>query len=85
MRADTRGREVEDMLSLIIVILMMVILFKLTGFAFHIAGKILGGILGIIGWLILAGLAVTAFGLAMFFIPVILIGGVIALIAAAAS
>ena len=79
MQADTKGREVEDMLSLIIVILMMVILFKLTGFAFHIAGKILGGILGIIGWLILAGLAV------MFFIPVILIGGVIALIAAAAS
>ena len=48
MQADTKGREVEDMLSLIIVILMMVILFKLTGFAFHIAGKILGGILNVL-------------------------------------
>ncbi len=44
------------MLSLLIVILVMVVLFKVTGFMFHIAGKLLGGILGIIGWLILGGL-----------------------------
>jgi len=71
------------MLSLLIVILTIVILFKLTGFAFHIAGALLGGIFSVLGWLILAVLAVSAFGLALFIVPVILIAGVIALIVAA--
>ena len=48
-----------EMLSFLIVILVMVVLFKVTGFMFHIAGKLLGGILGIIGWLILGGLAIS--------------------------
>ena len=52
-----------EMLSLLIVILVMVVLFKVTGFMFHIAGKLLGGIFGIIGWLILGGLAISVFGL----------------------
>ncbi len=70
------------MISLLIVILMIVILFKLTVFMFHIVGKILGGILGIIGWLILGGLAVTAFGLALIAFPIILIFGMMAIIVA---
>lgn len=45
------------MLSLLIVIVMMAILFKITFFVFRIVGKILGGMLGVIGWLILGGLA----------------------------
>lgn len=69
------------LLSWLIVILIVVALFKITGFVFHIVGKMLGFIFGIAGWLILAGLAVTVFGLAMFCVPVILIVGCLALIA----
>lgn len=73
------------MISLLIVIFMMVILFKITIFMFHIAGKILGGILGVVGWLILGGLAITVFGLALFALPIILVVGIVALVAAAAA
>lgn len=73
------------MLSLLIVVFMMVILFKITLFMFRVVGKILGGILGVIGWLILGGLAITVFGLALFALPIILIVGIVALIAAAAA
>lgn len=73
-----------EMLSFLIVILVMVVLFKVTGFMFHIAGKLFGGILGIIGWLILGGLAISVFGLALFVLPIILIVGIVALIVAAA-
>ncbi len=71
------------MLSLIFVILIIVGLFKLTGLMFRIVGHLIGAILSIFGWLILAGLAVTLFGLAMYALPVILGIGVVSLIAAA--
>lgn len=73
------------MLSLLILILFVVGLFKLTGFIFRIVGRILGGILGIIGWLILGGIAVGLLGMAVSVLPIILLIGVAALIAAAAS
>lgn len=71
------------LISMLIVIILMVALFKVTGFIFHIEGKLLGGILGIIGWLILGGIAVTIFGLALFVVPIILIVGIVALVVAA--
>ena len=70
------------MLSLLIVILIMAGLFKFTGLLFHIVGKVLGGILGIIGWLILGVIAVSLLGLALYIVPIVLIVGVIALVAA---
>ncbi|MCI1305720.1 MAG: hypothetical protein LKG40_05790 [Lachnospiraceae bacterium] len=73
------------MLSFLILILFVIGLFKLTGVILHIAGKILGGLLGIIGWVILGTLAVTLFGLALYALPVVLVIGLIALIIAAAS
>ena len=73
------------MLSLILVIACMIGLFKLTGFVLHIVGRLFGVILGVIGWIILAGLAVTLFGAAMAVVPVILVVGVIALIVAVAA
>lgn len=73
------------MLSLILVIACVIGLFRLTGFLLHMAGRLLGIFLSAIGWLILAGLAVTLFGAAMAVLPVILIAGVIALIVAAAA
>lgn len=73
------------MLSLILVIACVIGLFRLTGFLLHMAGRLLGIFLSAIGWLILAGLAVTLFGAAMAILPVVLISGVIALIVAAAA
>lgn len=52
---------------------------------FQLAGKLLGFLLGEVGWLILAALAVTVFGVAVFIVPVIVIAGLISLIVAAAS
>lgn len=63
------------MLSLIIVVLMMMAMFRVAGFVLGIAGRIIGGILGIIGYLLLGVLAVTALGLAIFALPVIFLIG----------
>lgn len=70
------------MLSLLIMILIMAGLFKFTGLLFHIVGKVFGGILGIIGWLILGVIAVSILGLALYIVPIVLIVGVVALVAA---
>lgn len=72
------------MLSFLVLILIMIGLFKLTGLFFRAVGTLLGWIFGGIGWLILAGLAVTVLGLALIAVPVVLIVGCTALIAAAA-
>lgn len=72
------------MLSFLVLILIMIGLFKLTGLFFRAVGTLLGWIFGGIGWLILAGLAVTVLGLALIAVPVVLIVGCAALIAAAA-
>lgn len=85
LKSTRRERGKGNMLSLLILILFAVGLFKLTGFIFHIVGRILGGILGIIGWLILGGIAVGLLGMAVSVLPIILLIGVVALIAAAAS
>ena len=73
------------MLSILALIFIMIGLFKLTGLFFRAVGTLLGWIFGGIGWLILAGLAVTVFGLALIAVPAVLVIGLVALIAAAAS
>ncbi len=72
------------MMEILALILMLFVLFKITGFFFHIAGKVLGCIFGIIGYVLLGIVYVTVFGVAMVFLPVILligIAGIAALIA----
>lgn len=73
------------MLSILVLIFIMIGLFKLTGLFFRAVGTLLGWIFGGIGWMILAGLAVTVFGLALIAVPAVLVIGLVALIAAAAS
>ena len=73
------------MLSILALIIIMIGLFKLTGLFFRAVGTLLGWIFGGIGWLFLAGLAVTVFGLALIAVPVVLVIGLVALIAAAVS
>ena len=78
-------KEVKTMLSILALIFIMIGLFKLTGLFFRAVGTLLGWIFGGIGWLILVGLAVTVFGLALIAVPAVLVIGLVALIAAAAS
>lgn len=73
------------MISLLLTILFMVIFFKFTGFLFRIAGRVLGWIFGIIGWLFLAGLAAAVLSFAFVAVPIIFIVGIVALISAAAN
>ncbi len=73
------------MLSILALIFIMIGLFKLTGLFFRAVGTLLGWIFGGIGWLFLTGLAVTVFGLALIAVPVVLVIGLVALIAAAVS
>ena len=71
--------------SMIVVILLMVLMFKLTLFTFRVVGKVIGWIWGILGWLIVAFFAVTVCGLTVIFLPIILIVGVSSIIMAIAS
>ena len=63
----------------------MIALFKLTALFFRVVGKLLGWIIGVIGWLLSAELAATVLGLAAIAAPMVLIIGLIAPIAAAAA
>lgn len=69
------------MLGFLFVILMLVVLFKLTGFVLGLFGRVLGGILGFFGYLLLAVLAVSLLGIGIFILPIILIAGVISIAA----
>ena len=71
--------------SILFVIVMMVLMFKITVFTFKVVGKVMGWMLGIVGWLILAVLAVTAFGLTIIALPIILVVGLFSIIMAIAS
>ena len=71
--------------SILFVILMMVLMFKISVFTFKVVGKVMGWMLGIVGWLILAVLAVTAFGLTIIALPIILVVGLFSIIMAIAS
>ncbi len=70
------------MFGLLIVILMVLLLFKITFFMFRVMGKIMACILGVIGWLIMGCLSITVFGLTLVMLPIILIVGAVALVAA---
>ena len=65
------------MITLTIMIIMMVLFFKLIGFMLKLGWKIAGGILGIIGFVIAAGLVITF--ISSFLLPLIVIGGLIGL------
>lgn len=65
------------MMELIILIIMMYVIFKITGFIFRIVGSVLGFVFGLIGYVFLGVLAVGAFGMALIFLPVIVVLGVL--------
>ena len=72
-----------DIIGIIIIIAAMVILFKITAFILKIIGKAIGLVFGLIGYILLGVLAVFAFGMAMIFLPIIVICGLGSIIALA--
>ncbi len=69
-------------MGIIFTVITLVLLFKLTGVLLKLCGKILGGMFSLLGYILLAAVAVTGFGLAIVFVPVIIVVGVFSLIAA---
>jgi hypothetical protein len=64
------------MMEIMILVLMMFVLFKVTGFLFKIVGKMLGIVFGITGYVLLGVLSVAAFGMALAFLPLIVLIGI---------
>lgn len=73
------------MLSLLAVVIMAVVLFKMSGAVFSSAGKFLSIGLKIIGWVVVGGIVVSLVGMTMYVIPILLLIGVIGLIFSAVS
>lgn len=71
------------MLSILFTIFLLWVVFKVTGLIFKICGKLIGGIFGLVGYLLIGALAIAGFGLAIAFIPVIVIAGIVAIIVCA--
>lgn len=64
-------------MTFLIMILMLWLMLKITGVLLSLCGKLLGAVLSIAGYLILACVMVAGFGLALIFVPILLVIGVI--------
>lgn len=67
--------------SIIFTIIMLYIIFKISMFFFGILGSALGFVMGLILYLLLGLVGVFFLGLTALALPVILVGGAIALLA----
>ncbi len=72
------------MMEMIVIVLMLFLMLKITGFLFKIAGRVIGFVFGIIGSVFIGVLSVAAFGLALVFLPVIAVLGIVGIMALAA-
>lgn len=68
------------MIGLIFVIIMLALSFRIVGVVLSICGKLLGVLLSCVGFIILGGLAIGVFGIALMIIPIIIIVGISAII-----
>ncbi|MCR5502989.1 MAG: hypothetical protein K6F53_08265 [Lachnospiraceae bacterium] len=73
------------MMGMIVMLIAMVALFKVTGFCLKICGKLMGAVFSFAGYLLLATLGVTIFGLALAVIPIILVVGILTIVTAAVA
>ena len=71
--------------SMIVVIMLMVLMFKLTLFTFRVVGKVIGWVWGILGLLMVGIRAVRGCGLAVVFLPIILVVGLFSIFMAIAG
>ena len=64
------------MLSFLFLILMLVTMFKMTGFILGLGFKVVGLIISLIGYIIVGALAIAMIGMAAFVVPFVLIGAI---------
>ncbi|MCR4673553.1 MAG: hypothetical protein K5675_00970 [Lachnospiraceae bacterium] len=64
------------MLSFLVTIFMLYVLFKCAGFLISLCGTILGGFLGLLGYIFLAFILIGLFGVAIYAFPIILLIGI---------
>jgi hypothetical protein len=69
-------------MGILLMVLLLFLFFKFTGFIFRISGRILGAIFSLIGYAVIGLVAVSLLGMA-FFLPLILLIGIAATIIAA--
>ena len=69
--------EKKYMIGALLTVLVVIGVFKLTGWTIKVCGKILGIVLGLAGAVIVGMLGITIIGLAVFMLPVIVIAGII--------
>ena len=62
-------------MAFILSIVCLVLFFKLLGLIFKLCGKLLGTIFGIVGYIILGCFLIVGLGLAIAFVPILLIAG----------
>ena len=64
----------------VFIILLLVMTFRGVGFVFSVFGKLMGVLFGILGYVLLGILGVTGFGLAVSFLPILILIGLVAII-----
>ena len=64
-------------MGILFTILMLVVLFKITGFLLRMVGRLFGSIFGIILFCIFGGFIVKVIGLALIAIPIVIIIGIV--------
>lgn len=72
----------DIMIGILITIGLIVLLFKICGFAIKLCGKILGSVFSVVGYLLVGVLGVLGFGLTIFIFPIVLVVAIIAIIVA---
>lgn len=68
------------LLGIFIIIALMLLVLKVTWFIIKLTGRLLGFVLGLIGFSLIGVFAIVVVGLAIFAFPIILVLGIIGLI-----
>ena len=64
------------MLSVLILILVIGVMSKMTGFMLGLGFKVLGLVISLIGYIIVGALSIAFIGMAAFVVPLVLIGAI---------
>lgn len=68
------------MLSFLFLIVVLVAMFKMTGFMLGLGFKAVGLIISLIGYLIVGALSIAFIGMAAFVVPLVLIGAILSVV-----
>ena len=68
------------MLSFLFLIVVLVAMFKMTGFMLGLGFKAVGLIISLIGYLIVGALSIAFIGMAAFVVPLVMIGAILSVV-----